>query len=356
MTSRARGGAADVGRRTRRLHGRWGAAGAAAFVAAMAAVSYLAPLLANNKPLVIRYEGRLHFTAFRDLAPFSFWLKPDSVALRLQADPDWLTGAGGERAEVDFLLLPPVPFSPYQTSLDRVHLPPRPLSPHRLGCDDVGRDVLARLIHGTKVSFLVGVLAMGLALAVGVGLGALGGYAGGWVDSILVSRAVEVMLCFPTFFFILTVTAVMDPKYLNLWSVVLVIGLSSWPSVARYARAEFIRLRGAEFVEGARALGAGHGRIVFRHILPNAAGPLIVNAAFGMAGAILAEAALSFLGVGIQPPEPSWGGIMSLVTRYWSDWWLGLFPGVAIFGAVLAYNRLGEALREILEAPGGSSG
>lgn len=353
MTGRERGADAAAGRRSGCRRGRRATVAAAAFVAAMAAISYLAPLLANNKPLVIRYEGRVHFTAFRDLAPFSFWLKPDSVSLRLQADPDWLSGKGGDRSRVGFFLLPPVPFSPYQTSLDRVHLPPRPFSPHRLGCDDVGRDVLARLIHGTKVSLLVGVLAMGLALAVGVGLGALGGYAGGWVDSILVSRAVEVMLCFPTFFFILTVTAVMDPKYLNLWSVVLVIGFSSWPSVARYARAEFIRLRGAEFVEGARALGAGHGRIVFRHILPNAAGPLVVNAAFGMAGAILAEAALSFLGVGIQPPEPSWGGIMSLVTRYWSDWWLGLFPGMAIFGAVLAYNRLGEALREALEATGG---
>jgi peptide/nickel transport system permease protein len=320
----------------------------------MAVVSYLAPLLANNKPLLIRYEGRLHFTAFRDLPPFSFWLKPDAVALRLQADPDWLYGGASDRSRVDFAILPPVPFSPYQTSMDRLHLPPGLLSAHRLGCDDVGRDVLARMIHGTKVSLLVGVLAMGLALLVGVGFGALGGYAGGWVDALFVSRVIEVMLCFPTFFFILTVTAVMDPKYLSLWSVVLVIGLTTWPSVARYTRAEFLRLRGAEFIEGARALGAGHLRLVVRHMLPNAAGPLIVNATFGMAGAILAEAALSFLGVGIQPPEPSWGGIMSLVTRYWSDWWLGLFPGAAIFAAVLAYNRLGDALRDALDAPAGT--
>ncbi|MGC8762468.1 MAG: ABC transporter permease [Acidobacteriota bacterium] len=316
----------------------------------LAALSLLAPLVANNKPLAVQLEGRLLFPAFRDLFPLPLFLRPDEAALALQKDPRWFGPGGGGRQRARWVLLPPIPYSPYETSLDRIHEPPS--RNHPMGCDDVGRDVAARIVHGTKVSLLTGVLSMFLALLVGVSLGALGGFAGGAVDRLFVSPAIEVMLCFPTFFFILTVTAVTDPRYLNLWSVILVIGLTSWAPLARFARAEFLRLRSAPFVEAARALGAGPFRQALRHILPNASGPLAVNAAFGAAGAVLAEAALSFLGVGIQPPEPSWGNVMSLVVRHWSDWWLGLFPGAALFLTVMAYNRLGEALEGRM-GPGG---
>jgi len=320
----------------------------AVFLGLLAAVSLLAPLLANNKPLAVDLDGHLRFPAFRDLLPFRLFLRPDGAALALERDPRWF-GPGGEgRRRARWLLLPPLPYSPYETSLERIHEPPG--RDHPLGCDDVGRDVAARLVHGTKVTLLTGVLSMALALLVGVSLGALGGFAGGAVDRLLVSPAIEVMLCFPTFFFILTVTAVTDPRYLNLWSVILVIGLTSWAPLARFARAEFLRLKSAPYVEAARALGAGPFRQALRHILPNASGPLVVNAAFGAAGAVLSEAALSFLGVGIQPPEPSWGNVMSLVVRHWNDWWLGLFPGAALFLTVMAYNRLGEALEGRLGA------
>lgn len=327
-----------------------GAVAGLAFVVLMLVVAYAAPLLANNRPLAVRYEGAWAFPAFRSLFPFNRLLGLDAVSLRLQRDPDWLLERDRRAADgVGFCLLPPVPFSPYQTRLDDVNAPPSWGSRHFLGCDDSGRDVASRLVHGTKASVLVGLLAVAVALAVGVAVGGSAGYAGGWLDTVVLSRFMEVMACFPTFFLLLTVVAVMDPKYLNIWSILVVIGLTSWTDMARYARAEFLRLKAADFVTASRSLGAGPLGIALRHILPNAAAPLLVSASFGVAGVIFFEAALSFLGVGIQPPEPSWGNILALVTRYWDEWWLGLFPGAAIFLAVLSYNRIGEGLRDALD-------
>lgn len=327
-----------------------GAAAGAAFVALTLLVAYFAPLLANNKPLVMRYEGRICFPAFRDLFPASVLLAKDKVDLRLRRDPDWLLNQGARRDPgVGGFILPPIPYSPLQTRLDDVHAGPSWASRHFFGCDDSGRDVASRLVHGTKVSVLVGLLAVLVATLVGVTLGGAAGYAGGWVDSVVVSRLIEVMMCFPTFFLLLTVVAVMDPKYLNVWSIMVVIGLTSWTDMARYARAEFMRLKEADYVTAARALGAGPLSIALRHVLRNAAAPLLVSAAFGVAGVIFYEAALSFLGLGIQPPYPSWGNVLNLVTRYWEDWWLGVFPGAAIFLSVLSYNLVGEGLRDILD-------
>jgi len=334
----------------RRLLREKGAALGAAFICAMLLLSYFAPVLANNKPLVITYDGVLRFTAFRDLFPFRFWLRPDSVALKLQQDPDWLLNQNLLKdPKIAALVLPPVPYSPYQTRLDDLHARPSLAPRHFFGCDDSGRDVLSRMLHGAKVSLLVGFLAVGVALLIGVALGALAGFAGGWVDAALVSPLVEVMMCFPGFFFILTVVAVMDVRFLNVWTVMLIIGLTSWPGMARFARAEFLRLRGAEFVVAARSIGASPVSVAVRHVLPNALAPLLVNAAFGIAYAVLMEASLSFLGVGVQPPEPSWGNILNQVTKYWDEWWLGVFPGAAVFCAVLSYNLLGEGLRDALD-------
>lgn len=337
----------------RRLLHRRGAACGLAVIAAITALSFLAPLLANNKPLAVRYKGRLSCPAFQDLFPIRSFTKPGAVALKLQQDPDWLLSLKtSPDPDVAWCLLPPVPYSPYQTRLEDLHAPPSLASRHYLGCDDAGRDVLARMLHGAKVSVLVGILAVGVALAVGVPVGAIGGYAGGWVDAALVSPLIEVMMCFPGFFFLLTIVGVMDSRYLNVWTIMVVIGLTSWPPFARFTRAEFARLCRSEFVLSARAAGEPHGAILFRHLLPNAWTPLIINAAFGMAAAVLQEAALSFLGVGVQPPEPSWGNILSQITRYWDEWWLGVFPGAAIFLAVLSYNLVGEGLRDALDVKG----
>lgn len=335
--------------RRRFLRDRLAACGLA-FVALLALLAWLAPVLANNKPLVVRYEGVLRFTALRDLFPFRYALAPDPVSLRLQQDPDWLMGLEDfPDPKVGTLLLPPVPYSPYQTRLDDVHAAPSREARHYFGCDDNGRDVLSRMLHGAKVSLLVGFLAMGVAGLIGLTVGALGGYAGGWVDAVVVSRLIEVMACFPTLFLILSVVAVMDPKFLNIWTVMLIIGLTSWTETARYARAEFMRLRGADFAQAARALGSAPISVAVRHVLPNALAPLLVNATFGVAGAILLEAAISFLGVGVQPPEPSWGNILNQVTKYWDEWWLGVFPGAAVFLTVLAYNLVGEGLRDAID-------
>ncbi len=341
----------------RRLRRNRGVAAGLLFLVVLAIVSYFAPLIANNKPLVIEYRGRLSFPAFRDLYPFRVFLGRDDVARRLQADPDWLADRrfkpGGP---IGFLLVPPVPYSPFQTRLDDANGPPSTLRRHFFGCDEEGRDVLARMVHGARVSLLVGVLSVGVATAIGLLLGGAAGLLGGWFDAIVVSRLIEVMLCFPIFFLILTVAAVTAPRYLNVWTIMLVIGLTSWPVPARFARGEFMRFKEADFVAAARALGIRPAALARRHLLPNALTPLAVNAAFGMAGAVLVESALSFLGVGVQPPNPSWGNVMSGAVRFWGDWWLGVFPGAAIFLTVLSYNLLGEGLSDALDPRGRVAG
>jgi len=334
----------------RALGRRKGAALGLGFLVLLALAAFFAPLLANNKPLFIEYDGKAYFTAFRDLFPGNLLFRPDAVSLRLQADPDWLLNLKVlPDPKVGRFILPPVPYAPLQQRLDDVSAAPSVKSKHYFGCDDNGRDVLSRMLHGAKVSLLVGLLAVGLSGLIGVLLGALAGFAGGWLDTLVLSRLMEVMACFPTFFLILTVVAVMDPRYLNIWTIILVIALTSWTGMARFARAEFIRLRGADFVSAAQALGASPLRLAVRHILPNALTPLLVNASFDVAGAVLFEAAISFLGVGVQPPDPSWGNILNLVTRYWDQWWLGLFPGAAIFLTVLSYNLVGEGVRDAMD-------
>ncbi|MGE4345074.1 MAG: ABC transporter permease [Geoalkalibacter sp.] len=217
---------------------------------------------------------------------------------------------------------------------------------HPLGTDDLGRDVLARILYGARISLLVGFVAVGLATLIGVFLGALSGYYGRWVDS-LIMRFVDIMLCFPTFFLILAVIAFLEP---SIWNIMIIIGLTSWMGVARLVRAEFLSLRERDFVVAAKALGASDGRIIFRHILPNALSPVLVSATLGVAGAILTESALSFLGIGVQPPTPSWGNMLITGKQtLGTAWWLSVFPGMAILLTVLGYNLLGEGIRDALD-------
>jgi len=221
-----------------------------------------------------------------------------------------------------------------------------PSAAHWLGTDEEGRDVWARTVFGTRVSLTVGLISVVLYVAIGVLLGALAGYFGGWVDSII-SRAIEVMICFPTFFLILAVLAFIGPSLVN---IMIVIGLTSWPGIARLVRGEFLKLRKQDFVMAGRVVGAGNARIIFRHILPNSLAPVFVSATFGVASSILIESSLSFLGFGVQPPTPSWGEILSQ-SRDFMDiaWWLAFFPGVAIFVSITAYNLVGEGLRDAID-------
>lgn len=237
--------------------------------------------------------------------------------------------------------------SPYDPMVIDVH---RVLSPpsfsHPFGTDDLGRDVLSRMIWGSRVSLKVGFVAIGLALMIGISLGAVSGFYGGKVDAILM-RFVDIMLAFPVFFLILAVIAILEP---GIFTIMVVIGLTGWMDVARLIRAEFLTLKERDFVVAANAVGAGNLRLIFRHILPNALSPVFVAATFGIAGAILTESGLSFLGLGVQPPNPSWGNILtSGKDNIEVAWWLSVFPGLAILITVLSYNLIGEGLRDALD-------
>lgn len=212
-----------------------------------------------------------------------------------------------------------------------------------LGTTQNGVDVLAQLVHGTRVALLVGFVSTGIAAAIGMTLGALAGYFGGWLDTIL-SRLMEVMMCIPSLVLILAVLAVLDIT--TIWHLMVVLGITSWTSIARLMRAEFLKLRSAEYVTAARAVGVGQMRIMFRHILPNALAPVLVPITFGIASAILIENALSFLGFGAPPPNASWGNLLNAGQQNLQMWWLIVFPGTAIFLTVLAYNLIGEGLQE----------
>jgi peptide/nickel transport system permease protein len=202
------------------------------------------------------------------------------------------------------------------------------------------------MIWGSRVSLKVGFVAIGLALMIGISIGAISGFYGGKTDAILM-RFVDIMLAFPVFFLILAVIAILEP---GIFTIMVVIGLTGWMDVARLIRAEFLTLKERDFVVAANAVGAGNMRLIFRHILPNALSPVFVAATFGIAGAILTESGLSFLGLGVQPPNPSWGNILtSGKDNIEVAWWMSLFPGLAILITVLSYNLMGEGLRDALD-------
>lgn len=236
------------------------------------------------------------------------------------------------------------PYDPALINLDQILSPPS--AKHWLGTDQLGRDVFSRMIWGSRISLLVGFVAIGIATFIGALLGSMAGYYGGWIDN-LIMRFVDIMLCFPTFFLILAVIAVLEP---SIWNIMIVIGVTGWMGVARLVRAEFLSLKDREFVLSARAVGASDFRIIFRHVLPNALAPLLVAATLGVAAAILTESALSFLGIGVQPPTPSWGNMLTAgKDNIEIAWWLSVYPGLAILLTVLGYNLLGEGIRDAID-------
>ena len=243
--------------------------------------------------------------------------------------------------EARIALFPPVPYSPFEFDFSARFEAPGP--DHWLGRDSEGRDLLSRIIHGTRVSMLVGFVAVSIYVVIGIVIGALAGYFGGWTD-LLLSRLIEIVICFPVFFAILAVLCFLPP---SVFWIMILIGLLRWPGVARLTRGEFLRLKNQEYVSAGRALGLSHFRVIFLHMLPNGVAPVLVAATFGIAGAILLESGLSFLDMGA---ELSWGALLAnakgQVGRFW---WLTVFPGLMIFLAVISFNLVGEGLRDALD-------
>lgn len=242
------------------------------------------------------------------------------------------------------------PHDPNQQDLQLAQfgIPASPQLQHPLGSDDLGRDVLSRLIHGSRVSLLVGFVATGVSIVIGTCLGAIAGYAGRWTDMVIM-RIADMMLAFPPLLFLMAVLVAVPRTAVN---IAIVIGIIGWMNVARLVRAEFLTLRTREYTEAARAIGVSPTSIIFRELLPNAMGPVIVAATLGIPTAILAESTLSFLGFGIQPPLASWGNMLEPAWSQMRDhnaWWLGLFPGLAIALTVLAFNFVGDGIRDALD-------
>jgi peptide/nickel transport system permease protein len=307
-------------------------------VVLLGVVALLADFLANDKPIVASHGGRI-------VVPI---VKQYGVSLGITRwEHDEVT-ANWQSLHYDWAVFPPVPYSAESVDpLVRRSQDRAPSARHWLGTDDIGRDILAGIIHGTRTALSIGFIAMGIALAIGITVGSIAGYFGGWVD-LLLSRLIEIVISLPTFFLIITVVAlVQDVIYAGrLLLIMAIIGLTNWTAVARLVRGEVLRVRALDYIAAAEALGFSTLRIIFHHVLPNALAPVIVAAAFGIASAVLIESALSFLGFGVPPTVVTWGSMLFRARADVSAWWMGLFPGMMIFLTVSAYNLIGDALRD----------
>ncbi|MDH4228214.1 MAG: ABC transporter permease [Nitrospirota bacterium] len=293
-----------------------------------------ADLIANDRPYTMVHQGERYFPAFRGML----------VDTGLVHWPQPLLGVDFSRLPRSQGVFAPIPYR--ASGIDLMNSLTAPSSEHVLGTDKLGRDIAAGMVHGARISLTIGVVAVGIAAVIGILLGAVAGYFGGLID-LLVNRLFELMMAIPTFFLIITISAfVREP---SIFYIMAVIGFTGWVGIARFTRNEFARARGMDYVTAAEALGAKSGRIMFRHILPNAMDPIIVSVVFGIAGAILVESGLSFLGIGVPADVVTWGSILNEARGNTFAWWLAVFPGCAIFLTVLSYNLLGEALRDALD-------
>lgn len=310
-------------------------------------VAIFSPLIAGTRPIACSYKGQIYFPClyyFNSAWQNAIFTKDgfrgrfhDSLKSR---DPEswaiWPLNFNDPLYRVTEDMWPGRPANPRDTEGP-------PSRQNWLGTDPYGVDIFAKIVHGTRTALVVGFISMGIASAIGIVLGAVGGYAGGWTDT-LISRFTEVIMCIPTLILIIALMALI--KEPTIWHMMAIIGTTSWTGIARLTRAEFLRLKEADFVAAARVLGVSHARIIFRHILPNAMAPILVPITFGIAGAILIENSLTFLGFGPPPPTTSWGDLLKDSRSYYGPWWLIVFPGMAVFFTVLAYNLIGEGLQE----------
>ena len=307
---------------------------AAALVVLLVIVGVFADFLASDLPLYLKFEGRTHVLPMLTRPEALEGLDNSALLDFMVEDEDWA-------------LFPPVPYHPNQSKVrGEIEALAPPSLKHVMGTDDRGRDVFARVIHGTRISLSIGFVAVGIYVFIGMLLGAIAGYRGGFVDS-AVTRLIEVMMSFPTFFFILAIQGLLERT--SIFQLMVVIGLTRWTDVARLVRAEILRIKNEKYVLAARSVGLSRMRLLVKHILPNALGPVMVSASFGVAGCVLIEAALSFLGFGTPPPTASWGELLTQAYQHQEAWWLMAFPGIALFITVLSYNLVGEGLRDAVD-------
>ncbi len=320
---------------------------ALAYVLFMACVALFSPAIAGTKPIICKYKGHIYFPA---LGYFHrSWENPIFVTDHFRN----VYPAKLKESDPESWALWPLVYQDPQRRVRADEWPDHPANPTRdkghpnslnlFGTTRAGVDVFAEMVHGTRTAMLVGFVSMGIAGAIGITLGAFAGYLGGWADMLL-SRLIEFVMCIPPLVLILALIAVLPHP--TIWHLMAVLGLTSWTGIARLMRGEFIRLREADFVTAARAVGVGWFGIMFRHIFRNGLAPVLVPITFGIASAILIESALSFLGFGAPPPNPSWGALLEAGRDNLQMWWLIAFPGLAIFFTVLAYNLIGEGLQE----------
>ncbi len=320
-------------------------------VAFLGVVAAGAPFIAGTKPILCRYKGNWYFPCLSYYK--RSWENPvftGDFRFRTEFYPNVLRDKDPEH----IVVWPLIYADPYRPIEDG-EWPGRPGDPPRsppswrnpFGTDRNGHDVLARMVHGTSLALLVGFVAMGIAAVIGITVGGLAGYFGGWID-VLFSRLIELVMSIPSLILILALVPIIEKS--TIWHLMAVIGCIRWYAIARYVRGEFLRLKETEFVMAARALGVPPFRLIFRHMLPNSLAPVIVALSFGIASAILLESAFSFLGLVSNFSTPSWGRILNegfpSLTGDSPQWWLILFPGLAIFTAVLVYNLIGDAFQE----------
>ena len=296
-------------------------------------LALFADFIANDKPYYTQYQGRSYFPIFRSYL----------VGIKLGKWPTELLNVEFTKLAGARSIFPPIPYRPSNINLLEPLEPPS--GRHWFGTDKLGRDVMAGMIHGSRISLSIGFVAVGIAVVIGVVLGAFAGYFGSWVD-LMISRLFEVMLSIPTFFLLITIAALLPP---SIFLTMFIIGATSWVGIARFTRNEFLKIRNLDYVTAAIALGVTDRKVMFKHILPNALAPVIVSVVLGIAGAILVESSLSFLGIGVPAELVTWGSILQEASTTTYAWWLAVFPGFAIFITVLAYYLVGEGLREVLD-------
>lgn len=301
------------------------------FIGFMVIVALFADFIANDRPIVCSYKGTLYVPVIQTYL----------VDLGVSQYPPDLQNVDWKTLDYDWSVFPPVPYAPSATDLANSLISPLE-SDHFLGSDQLGRDILSGLIHGARISLSIGFVAVLIEVIIGVTLGALAGYFGGWVD-ILISRIIELFLNFPTLFLILTIVSFLGP---SIFYVMIIIGLTSWMGIARLVRGEVLRVRNTEYVTAANSLGFGAVRTIVRHVLPNSVAPVLVSVAFGVAGAILLESTLSFLGLGVPLEVVTWGSTLNSSREAPFAWWLAIFPGLMIFLTVVCYNLIGDGLRD----------